>query len=1088
MSLTCPGCGIGAPAAAKFCSQCGTPLASATAPLSSSIERRHMTFVFCDLVGSTRLSQEIDPEDLRDVVSDYREAAGAAVTRYEGTIAQYYGDGILIYFGYPIAHEDDSRRAVQAALDILDAVGQLNARLRAEQPLSLSVRIGVHTGVAVVGDVGGANRTERLAMGDAPNITAHIQGLARPDTVVISAATHSLVPGFFRTRSLGLQTIKGVAEPVEAFEVLGTTGAHGRLDRGAAHRLTAYVGREKVLAPIKNAWQRAAAGRGSVDVLTADPGVGKSRLVHVFREELAGELHHELECFCSPYHASSALYPMTEMLRSRLRLNEEGDSRIQLERLRATLTEHRCESEGALPLMAQLLGIPADAGYTPLALHPLTQKQRTLEVLLALILVPTERRPTLLVVEDAHWIDPTTLELMGALMERMTAQRLLVLMTARPAFRQPWQPRESLLSLTLSDLSPADTEAMIHGLTGGKRLPPPVLAMLVQKSDGNPLFVEEMTRMLLESGWLQERDGDYVLSGPMPDALVPTRLQDLLRARLDRLEPEAQVVVQLASVVGRDFMYELLLEVLPSEEQTIRRGLQQLLDAGLAFASATGFTLKHELIKDVAYESLLKRTRQQYHRRVAQALEGPFALSAQGQPERLAQHWTRAGDPARAVPYWLQAGQKAVASSAVEEAATHLRHGLELLEAQPPSVERDRLELDLLSTLGTALTIQKGWAAPEVAAAYSRAHALSERVGDSPSLFWVLWGLWAFYLVKGDQTRGLEFAERMTRFANTLGDESLKLESDFSLGLSHYYMGRLDLARIHLDRAVATYVPEKHHANCFLSCQDVGVTSRSVAAMVHYLQGDTDQATACSIAAVRLAEDLKHPFSQAYALGCAAWLHSYRREPEAMGAWAEQTMTLSQTQALGWWLLWGMIFAGRSLVDAGQADAGINQMERALGMYRGVGSGMVVPYFLTQLAQAYAMNGDVDRALERLADARALVDQGGEAFASAEIDRLEGEVVWQRAAARGAARPVTGEEAASIEGLFRRALDTAQRQGAKVFELRAASSLARLLADRGAAADEAREILDKAIRAIPEPAPTRDLDEARSALNELIGA
>ncbi|MBI3400392.1 MAG: AAA family ATPase [Acidobacteria bacterium] len=1103
LAARCAACGAEHVPGARFCAQCGAAIAAATSPavtratpvlsadplasatVTSPIERRHMTFMFCDLVGSTQLSREIDPEDLRDIVSDYRETAAAAVRRYEGTIAQYYGDGILIYFGYPIAHEDDGRRAVQAALEIVEAVAKLNARLGPERPVSLAVRIGVHTGIAVVGDVGGANRTERLAMGDTPNIASRIQGLAKANTVVISPATLRLVSEFFQTERLGPQMIKGVAEPVEAFVVLGASGAHGRLDGATAPQLTSYIGRETIMAPLGAAWRDASAGAGRVVVLTGEPGVGKSRLVHVFRDQLSTGMHHRLDCFCSPYHASSALHPITEMLRGRLRLAEETDPRLKLDRVRATLLEHRCDADGALPLIAQLLGVPPEAGYSPVALHPLTQKQRTLEILLAMILVPTERRPTLLVIEDAHWIDPTTLELVGAVMERMGDRRLLVLMTARPAFRAPWEPRASLVQLTVSDLSAADTEAMIRGLTGGKRLPRQVLTLLVQKSEGNPLFVEEMTRMLLESGWLVERDGGYELTGPVPDAAVPTRLQDLLRERLDRMEPEARMVMQIASVVGRDFMYELLTDVLPAESRTIRRGLQQLLDAGLVFATGGGFTIKHDLIKDVAYESLLKRSRQQYHERVALALEGPFATIAQGQPERLAQHWSRAGQPLRAVPYWLQAGQKAVASSAVEEAATHLRHGLELVAAQPVSVERDRLELDLLSTLGTALTIQKGWAAPEVAEAYSRAHALSERVGDSPTLFWVLWGLWAFYLVKGDQTQGLQFAERMMSFAESLGDESLVLESDFALGLSHYYMGRLATARQHLDRAVATYVPERHHANCFLSCQDVGVTSRSVAAMVRYLQGDTALAIECSAGAVRLADELKHPFSQAYALGCAAWLQSYRREPAAMAARAGETMALSQAQALGWWLLWGMIFAGRGTADAGEVDAGIAQMENALGMYRGVGTGMVVPYFLTQLAGAHAMRGDFSRAIERLDDARGLVAQGGEAIAAAEIDRLEAEVRARRAQANGGS--ITNTEADAIESLLRRAIDTSRRQGARLFELRSASSLAMFLRARGRGAT-ARPMLDEAIRSVPDQTPTRDLDEARNVRGALTGA
>ena len=984
-----------------------------------------MTFMFCDLVGSTELSQAIDPEDLREIVADYRDAASGAVSRHEGTVAQFYGDGILVYFGYPIAHEDDGRRAVQAGLEILEAVAKLNTRLRTERPVSLSVRIGVHTGVAVVGDVGGANKTERLAMGDTPNITARIQGLAQPNTIVISAATNQLVRDHFTTRSLGPQTVKGVSGTIEAFEVEGPAATATASERAAGRKLTAYVGRETVLEPLRAAWKSAGEGRGRVVVVTGDPGVGKSRLIRVFREGLSAELFHCLECFCSPYHESSALHPMVEMLRARLRLSEENEPALQLEKVRSLLVENKLDAEGALPLAAQLVRIPPDAGYTPLALHPLTQKQRNLDLLQALILGPAERRTTLVLIEDAHWIDPTTLELLGALLERVANQRVLVLITARPTFRTPWQPRESLVTLAVRDLSPADTEAMVRSLTGGKRLPPQVLSMLVSKSDGNPLFVEEMTRMLLESGWLAEKDDAFVLTGPMPETSVPTRLQDLLRARLDRLEPEARLVMQLASVVGRDFTYELLAEVLPSEGQTLRRGLQQLLDAGLVFATGNGFMIKHELIKDVAYESVLRRTRQQYHERIATALEGPFAANAQGQPERLAQHWTRAAQAMRAVPYWLQAGQKAVASSAVEEAASHLRHGLDLLKDQPASLERDRLELDLLSTLGTALTIQKGWAAPEVADAYSRAHALSERVGDSPSLFWVLWGLWAFYLVKGDQHQGLEFAERMMAFAKKLGDEGLVLESDFSLGLSHYYMGRLALAREHLDRAVANYVPEKHHPNCFLSCQDVGVTSHSVASMVRYLQGDEELAMTASRGAVDLAQSLKHPFSQAYALGCASWLHSYRRDLPAMASRAQDTMMLSQAEALGWWLLWGMILAGRGMAAEGKVDEGIAQMESALGMYRGVGTGMVVPYFLTQLAEAYALNRDYASALAKLADARQQVAAGGEAIASAEIDRLEGEI-----------RLKAGEGANAAQPFFDRALATAREQGARLFEQR----------------------------------------------------
>lgn len=1103
--MFCSQCGAPCPDTARFCSQCGARIeaaagAAAASPRerpapapppavahagrpSTAVERRHMTFVFCDLVGSTELSQQLDPEDLRDIVSEYREACGAAVARYQGTVAQYYGDGVLIYFGYPIAHEDDARRAVQAALEVLEGVRLLNERLRAEGTAPVAVRIGVHTGLAVVGDVGGANRTERLAMGETPNIAARIQSLARPGTVVISAATHRLVAEFFRTERLGPQLLKGVAEAVDAHVVTGASGAHTRLEAAAAQRLTAYVGRESILETLTALWREAAQGRGSMVLLTGDAGIGKSRLVHVFRNLLGTEWHHTSDCFCSPYHTSSALYPITEMLRARLRLGEEHDPRLQLERVRAGLAEHHCETDGALALLAYQLGIPPDAGYAPVALHPLTQKQRTLDLLGQMLLAPAERRATLLVVEDLHWVDPTTLELLGALMQRIQSHRLLVLATARLAFQPPWPESEALRILPVTDLSPTDTEAMVRSLTGSKPLPAAVVTLLVKKSDGNPLFVEEMTRMLVESGWLRDMGDRYQLSGPMPDGAVPTRLQDLLRARLDRMEPEARTVVQLGAVVGREFDYHLLLELLPDQETLLERGLQQLLQVGLVYPEGNHFVIKHELIKDVAYESLLKRTRQQYHERLALAYEGAFAADAQGHPERLAQHWTRAGQALRAIPYWLQAGQKAVASSAVEEAATHLRQGLELSAGLPPSADRDRLELDLLSTLGTALTIQKGWAAPEVAEAYSRAEALSDRVGDSPTMFWVLWGLWAFYLVKGDQAQGLALAERMMRFAEASGNDGWVLETDFSLGLSHYYLGRLESARTHLERAVAAYVPEKHHANCFLSCQDVGVTSRSVASMVLYLLGETDLALERSADAVRLAAELQHPFSQAYALGCAAWFNCYRRDFDAMAARAADTMALSQAQALGWWLLWGMVFAGRGLVHAGDTAGGIKQMDEALGMYRGVGTGMVVPYFLTQFAEAHVVAGEFDRALERLADARRLIAQGHEAFPEPEVDRLEGEIRAHRA--RAAGDPIEAAERQAIEALYRRALDTAQAQGSRLFELRAATSLARALADDGDAPG-ACALLDASLARLPDtPTPSRDLLDAR-ALRQML--
>jgi class 3 adenylate cyclase/predicted ATPase len=1099
LDLRCASCGSVLAPAARFCVECGTPAAAAaaaggpggarpqvgdaaaTGPL---VERRHITFMFCDLVGSTQLAHELDPEDLRDILAEYHAICSHVVARYEGTIAQYHGDGVLVYFGYPMAHEDDARRGVQAGLEILRLVRGLDRKLRIDRPISVALRIGLHTGLAVVSDVGAATRTERLAQGEAPNVAARIQTLAQPDTLVISAVTHHLVAGFFNTVSLGAQPLKGVPEPMELFRVLGHSGAHHRLEAAPEDRLTPYVGREPLLARLHRSWAAVCAGTGRAVLVSGEPGFGKSRLVRVFRQQIAAGIGDEQICYCSPYYTSTAMYPIADMLGRRFGLDREEDARVQVERLAGQLTALGREPAETVPLLAPLFGLPPEAGYSPLGLHPLTQKQKTLDLLQALMLAGTPAGPTLLLVEDLHWLDPTTLELLGALLERLESHGIFALFTARPEFRSPWG-RERLETLSLEELSDAETVTMVRCITSGKPWPAAALSLLVSKTDGNPLFVEEMTRMLLDSGLLVEKADAFELARALPEVGVPATLKDLLTARLDRMGPEARKVVQVGATIGRDFSYELLREVLPGEEAALGRGLDQLLASGLVYASGDGFSIKHALIQDAAYEALLRRTRQQYHEAIALALERGISADAAAHPERLAQHWMRAGTPQKAIPYWLRAGQQAVAASANHEAVSHLRHGLNLIGTLPESPERHRLELDFLSTLGTALTVLNGWAAPEVEEAYARAQILSGKVGDSPQLFWVLWGLWAFYLVKGDQHQGYAFAQRMMALAQSQRQEALVLEADFALGLSLYYRGDLPGAQVHLDRAVAAYVVETHHPNAYLSCQDVGVTSRSVAAMVLHLRGHSERALEHSRDAIALGAQLRHPFSQAYALGCASWLHAYRREPDQVGARANECVAVSQASALGWWLVWGMILAGRALVDEGRAEEGIAQMEQAIGTYRAIGTGMVVPFFLTLLAEAHAGHGDCASALERLQDARSSALQGGETFALPEIDRLEAEVRWQQAI-EGPGKPDPAAIEA-VERLYRQSLACAQEHDNRVFALRTTTSLARLLAWRGDQAG-ARALLAPSIAAAVAQGETPDVVEARARLAALDAA
>ncbi|MGA1317247.1 MAG: ATP-binding protein [Rubrivivax sp.] len=1025
-----------------------------------------MSVIFCDLVNSVGISRQLDPEDLRDLIRHYRQVCSDIVRRYDGTPAQFQGDGIVVYFGYPVAHEDAPRRAVQAALEIVQAVRAMAPEVERRLRVPLAVRAAVHTGLAVIGEFGADASAD--AMGSTVNIAARIQSAVGPDQVALSAATQRLVAGFFEVESLGEHQLKGVAEPMAVYVVHGATRAHDRVEAASA-LLTPYVGHAQTIETLQDLWRAACGGHGRAVLLTGEPGVGKSRMLAEFRRSMGddGEI---IECWCSPHYSHTALYPMVRALRSRMLGDEPLPAEAQHALLQAQLKELGCRDETAWPIVAEFFGMPMPPGYEPLRLHPLTHRQKTIATFGTLLMARATVRPTLLLVEDLHWSDATTVELLGSLLMQLRGLHLLVVMTSRPGFAPSWISNEGLMSVHVNQLSRADTEALITHLSGGRVLPPPLVSVLVDKTEGNPLYVEEMTRMFLDSGLGQPGAAAAGLAGVLPESLVPASLNDLLMARLDRLSPSARRVVQLGSVVGREWSFELLLELLPGEEDALARGIEELVDSGFLYATERGFRIKHALIQDAAYDSLLKRVRQQYHRRVAEALSRHGGDG--GHDERLAQHWSRAGEPARAAPLWLEVGRRAVAASATVEAESHLRAGLAALAELPEGAERDMLELATLATLGVALTIRNGWAAPEVVQAYRQAEAVSHRLGPTPQLFWVLWGMWAYYLVKGDQHEGMAFARRLMALALEQRDSGMKLEADFALGLSHYYMGDLEAAQRHLDAAIDVYEPELHHANAHLTAQDVGVTSRSVAAMVLFLRGHTQAALAMSREALRLSERLRHPFSRAYALGCAAWFDHMRGDGASMAVHARLTIDHASAQALGFWVVWGMLFAGRAAAQNGEVTEGIAQIDQGLTTMAAIGSGMVVPYFKVMLAEAEAAAGDPARAMLRLLEAREQMATGGEIMAAPEIERSEVTI-----RARWADEQGDGFDTEAMLPRLQQAVHEAQRQGNRVFALRATVDLAGLLAARGAS-HEALHLLRQAVQALPDPTPTPDVERA----------
>jgi predicted ATPase/class 3 adenylate cyclase len=1048
------------------------------APSPPDAERRQLTVLFCDLADSTALAGQLDPEDLREVVRAYQQTSAAVIQRFDGHIAQYLGDGLLVYFGYPQAHEDDAVRAVHAGLEIVEAMHTLNARLEQERGLRLAVRLGIHTGLVVVGEMGGGERHGQLALGETPNLAARLQGLAALDTVVISAATLHLVQGYVVCQDLGVHPLKGVAAPVTVYRVLRPNVAQSRLDVAGARGFTPFVGREAEMALLLERWAQVKEGTGHVVLLHGEAGIGKSRLVQVLKDHTASEAHTRLECRCSPYYQNSALYPLIDLLHRAWRWQESEAPVERLEKLEHALGQYRLALEETVPLLAALLSLPLpDGRYPLLTLTPQRQKQKTLEAILRLVLALAERQPVLFIVEDLHWIDPSTLEFLGLLLEQGPTVRLLTLLTSRLTFQSPWTGRAHITPITLTRLPVAQVEAMVARLTHGKPLPAEVLHHVVANTDGVPLFVEELTKMLLESGLLTEADDRYALAGPLPSLAIPTTLHDSLMARLDRLAT-VKVVAQLGATLGRQFSYSLLQAVSPLDEPTLQHDLQQLVDAELLYRRGVPpqatYLFKHALIQEAAYQSLLKSTRQQYHQRIAQVLAAQFPETIETQPELLAHHYTGAGLTEQAIPYWQLAGQRALQRSAHLEAVAHLTQGLALLTTLPETPARRQQELDLQVALGPALIATKGHGAPDTERAHARARALCEQLGDTPQLFPVLRGLLSYYVMQGQMQEAHRLGEQMLRQAQAQPDPAPRMLAHFQLGLVLFWRCEPAAAQTHHTQALTLYTPQAHRALAVRYGVDVGVASHCYLAWELWSLGSPEQALQQSQAARTLAQEVAHPYSLATALFWAAVVHQFRRETPAVYALATALTTLAAAQGFALFLAWGALVYGWALALKGQGEQGIAAMRQGLAAELATGSTLFQPYGLGLLAEAYRDGGHPDEGLAVLAEARAVLETTEGRFYAAELSRLQGALLLRQAV----------PDAPQGEACFHQALAIARQQQAKSWELRAAVSLARLWQQQGKR-DEARELLAPLYGWFTEGFDTADLQKAKTLLDAL---
>jgi predicted ATPase/class 3 adenylate cyclase len=1043
------------------------PQPAPTLPLASAApqaERRQLTVLFADLVGSTALSSRLDPEEMREVLRAYQNTVTGEIARVHGHVAKLMGDGVLAYFGWPQAHEDEAECAVRAGLAITEAVRRLSP---AGEPLA--ARVGIATGLVVVGElVGGGAAREEAVVGETPNLAARLQEAAAPSAVVIADSTRQLLGEIFDLRELGPTWLKGFAHSVSGFEVLGERPTDSRFEARRSGRPSPMIGRDQELALVLERWRQAAAGEGQAMLLVGEAGIGKSRLVRAALDAVEGEEHTALRYQCSPHHTGTALWPVARQFGFAAGFEPADTEAARLDKLEALLRQGTEDVGGAAPLITTLLGIDAGARYPVPDLTPQQRRAHTLAVLVEQLLGLARRRPVLMVLEDAHWIDPTTLELVGQALDRIAGARVLMLLTSRPDNQPTLGGHPHVTRLTLNRLGRGPTAAIITHLAGDRSLSPGVLGEIAARADGVPLFVEELTKAVLEAG----------TAGP--GAAVPVSLHDSLMARLDRV-PEVKEVAQVAACIGREFAYPLLAAISPLPEAELQAALDRLVAAELVFGRGepptTNYTFKHALVRDAAHESLLRAQRQQLHGRIVRALEERFLETVNTEPELLAQHCTEAGLAEKAVDYWYKAGQFAIQRLATAEAIAQLTKGLGLLVGLPDGAERRRRELDLQLGLGPALIAAKGFAAPETGRAYARACELCRELGDTRKLFPALYGESVVHWQRAELAAAHEAARELLRLAEEQGDAAAEVVGHRILGAFLFQLGRLAESVAHSESALALYDPVRDRNSRFVYAIDSRVVCFLWLAQALLVLGYPEQARVRQGEALASARELAHPNTTAQALFYDSTLHQLLGDRHKAQEQAEALIALATEQGLPLWLTAGEVVRGWALAADGRAEEGIAVICRGLADYRATGAELFSPHFLALLADAHWRAGQAAAGLSLLADALDRVAKGGPRWIEPELHRLKGELLLALPEA----------DTTEAEACFRHALAIAREHGARMLELRTAMSLARLWRDIDRTG-EARELLAPVYEWFIEGFDMPDLKEAEALLHELASA
>jgi class 3 adenylate cyclase/predicted ATPase len=1056
-----------------------TPQLAATPepkPLDEA-ERRQVTVLFSDLVGSTALSARMDPEDLREIISAYQKSVAETVRPFGGFVAQYMGDGVLVYFGYPKAHEDDPERAVQAGLALIEAVAGLKTRAL------LRTRVGIATGLVVVGDLIGLGEAhQRGIVGETPNLAARLQGIAEPNMVVIADDTRRLLGNLFELQDLGAKDLKGIAGPMQAWAALRASSVASRFEALHATGLTDLVGREEELEFLLRRWSRAKAGEGQVVLLFGEAGIGKSRLTAALLERLATEPHTRLRYFCSPQHTDSALYPIIGQLERAAGLAHGDAPQAKLDKLDVVLAQTSTSVEDAA-LFAEMLLLSNDGRYPTLELAPPQRRQKTLEALIAQIEVLTHSNPVLMIFEDAHWSDPTSLEALGRVVGRIASLRVLLIVTFRTEFEAPWIGRPHVTALAINRLTEGEVNAMIDGIVGNKLLLASIRRDIIERTDGVPLFVEEITKAVLEAG-SQSAAEHAIAAIPSTSLQVPATLQASLMARLDRLGP-AREMAQIGAAIGREFSHALLAAVVRKPGAELETGLDRLIAAGLLLREGVPpratYLFKHALVQDAAYGTLLREPRRALHARLAEAIESQFPDIAERQPELLARHCTEAGMLEKSAGLWGKAGQRSLGRSALTEAAGQLARAVDQIAALPatPALRRDQINLQV--ALANALMHVKGYAAAESKAAIEQARLFIERaeaLGEPPEdpllLFSVLYGFWAanFVAFNGDACR--ELAAHFLVLANKQRTKALCMVGHRIMGHSLLLNGDVAEARAQYDKGIALYDHTAHRPLATRFGHDTGVAMLSFRSWALWLLGYPDAALRDTDDALKNAREIGQAASLMFALIHIAITHLLCGNYSVATARGRELFALAEEKGAVLWKAAGLVLEGCTLALTGNAPDAVQMIASGLAAYRSTGATVHVPLFLPHLARAHAERGQFDDAWRCIGEATTTMEKTKERLWEAEVHRTAGEIALLS----------PDPDAAKAQAYFARSRAVARKQQAKSLELRAAVSMARLLRDQGKR-DEARDLLRPVYGWFAAGFDTLDLEEAKALLDTL---